>query len=191
MTWKRDLKKRVRERQAQTGESYTTALRHVLAQRSQQPPAAVSVVEMVDLTAEAARLGLTCRAAMTPPRAALVDGTHALERVRGALLTTAADPATRLMRGAVLLGERHDLLSGWMQHVDEARRFLARARAGLAGPGAGGHMLALHVDGRGGTSHLVVCLLWPTPPIALADRPHSLVLCGDAGLYADLGLPLV
>ncbi|HSD90238.1 MAG TPA: FHA domain-containing protein [Kofleriaceae bacterium] len=33
MTAKRDLKRRVRERQARTGESYTTALRHVLAAR--------------------------------------------------------------------------------------------------------------------------------------------------------------
>jgi len=33
MTRKRDLKQRVRERQAETGESYVTALRHVQALR--------------------------------------------------------------------------------------------------------------------------------------------------------------
>src|SRR5438067_1395515 len=33
MTAKRDLKRRIRERQAKTGESYTTARRHVLAAR--------------------------------------------------------------------------------------------------------------------------------------------------------------
>ena len=33
MTRRRDLKRRVRERQARTGESYTAALKHVLAAR--------------------------------------------------------------------------------------------------------------------------------------------------------------
>src|SRR5690242_10856808 len=36
MTAKRDLKKRIRDRQAKTGESYTTARRHVLAARDRE-----------------------------------------------------------------------------------------------------------------------------------------------------------
>jgi hypothetical protein len=37
MTRKRDLKKRIRDRQAKTGETYTTARRHVLAARDEEP----------------------------------------------------------------------------------------------------------------------------------------------------------
>src|SRR5262245_19310635 len=71
MTKKKDLKKRVRERQARTKESYTTALAHVLSGR----PAVEEelVVEMIDLTAEAERLAIRCHARAWPELIARVD----------------------------------------------------------------------------------------------------------------------
>ena len=56
MTAKRDLKRRVRERQAHTGESYMTALRHVRNRRTgereseREGEGAVPVVEMIDVS---------------------------------------------------------------------------------------------------------------------------------------------
>ena len=44
MTANRDLKRRVRDRQAQTGESYMTALHHVLAQRDPSSSSAIPSV---------------------------------------------------------------------------------------------------------------------------------------------------
>ena len=183
MTYKRDLKKLVRERQERTGEHYTTALRHVIAQRR----APVPVVAMVDLSEAAARLGLTCHAAMVPALALLVDGAFALERVRAALLATEGDPATALLRGAVLRGEQPDV-AGWSLHnLEKGRHFMARVRAGIAGASDGGHMLALNVPSRAGASQLVVCMLWPTAPIAACARRASLILSGGEGLYDDQG----
>jgi hypothetical protein len=45
MTAKRKLKRRVRERQARTGERYTAARRKLLAERADTPPDAVTVAE--------------------------------------------------------------------------------------------------------------------------------------------------
>src|SRR5690349_14918466 len=125
MTAKRDLKRRVRQRQARTGEAYVTARRHVVAataasaddddddvdavaaesdtadtgpvRASAVPPAAdvargdaavptpaapapgsaasaaVSVVELLDVSEQARRLGLVCRVAMFPALVARVE----------------------------------------------------------------------------------------------------------------------
>src|SRR5262245_2273889 len=72
MTKKRDLKRRIRERQEKTGESYVTARRQVLSEDTATPavaPAApasgaIPVIEMISLTAEAERLGMQCRVAI-------------------------------------------------------------------------------------------------------------------------------
>jgi hypothetical protein len=67
MTKRRDLKRRVRERQEKTGESYVTARRHVLVDPAENGPApaspgtAIPVVEMITLTEHATRLGMKCR----------------------------------------------------------------------------------------------------------------------------------
>ena len=81
MTAKKDLKKLVRDRQMRTGESYTTALQHVLRQRPEEaPPEAepaerspVPVVEIADLSEDAARLGLRCRVTIDAALAARID----------------------------------------------------------------------------------------------------------------------
>ncbi len=136
MTQKRDLKRRVRERQARTGESYMTALRHVRGEQleaagaaaGESPDAgassagapaggassggAIPVVEMVDLSELATSLGLTCRVMVMPAVIERVDPAAMLVQLRGVLQTTAGDPSFALLRAAVLLGERPSLEPG-------------------------------------------------------------------------------
>src|SRR5687768_13164633 len=96
MTAKRDFKKRVRRRQAATGESYTAARARVLAERpgsvaepaaaaAATRPSAVPVLELVDVTEAAEALGLRCRATMAMPLARQLGVTTALTRLRDAL----------------------------------------------------------------------------------------------------------
>jgi len=185
MTAKRDLKRRVRERQARTGEHYTTALRHVLAQRPDDPPA-VPVLELVDLSVLAAELGLCCRAAMVPALAERVESRRVLERLRDALRATEDDPATSLLRGVALRGERPATeLQASLELLTESRRFLARARAGIGGIGAQGRSLAFTVEGRSGPE-MVICLLWLAPIPVAADRPPLLIFATSAGVLADI-----
>src|SRR5258706_6897941 len=125
MTAKRDLKRRVRERQARTGESYVIALHHVLSQRESRVP----VVELIDVTDIAAPLGIKCRTVMAPSMVGRVDPTAMLTQLRGALLTTSNDPDFVRMRAVVFAGE-HPKLD--MEPVLESR-FFARLRAGIGG----------------------------------------------------------
>jgi len=157
MTARRDLKRRIRERQARTGESYMTALRHV---REQRPPA-FPVVEMDDLTAAGATIGLRCQVTADPRITGRVDAAAALTRLRDALLATAEDPALDLLRAVVIRGENPVRRLG-LELIAESRRFLARARAGVGGVGASGRMLALTVDGRHGPETLLFAL-WLVP----------------------------
>jgi hypothetical protein len=193
MTSKRDLKRRVRDRQARTGESYVTARRHVTAAgqptRATAPDAPrVPFVELIDLDDEAARLGIRCRAAIFPALAARVDPTRLLERLRDALLSTEGDPQTELFRAVALRGERptSGALPWSYSQLAEARQFASRARAGIGGASKGGRMLALHVAGNRGPE-TVVCLIWhPTlrSPSGCIDREPSLVFTLPDGLFA-------
>jgi hypothetical protein len=188
MTRKRDLKKRVRARQAQTGEPYTTALRQVLVEGQAARPEPVPVVELHDLSAAASALGLACRAAMVPSLVPLVDGAVTLAAVRTALLATDNDPSTQLLRDVVLAGRRPDFGALVTRlALAPGRRFLERARAGITGPSPGGHMLALFVDARGGGKQLVVALLWVTPVQYGVDRPPALILCGTTHIFDESG----
>jgi hypothetical protein len=190
MTAKRDLKKRVRARQERTGESYTRAREHVLAAR--QP---LDVLELVDLSAEAARLGLPCRAAMAPSLTTRVDGATVLARLRAALLASEGDPGTKLMRDVLLHGVPDvaslPVSSLAPDSLERVRAFMARARAGIAGASPSGRMLALHVDGsaRGETVVLVLCAAPPAitaqrPPMLLVWSPESLLDWNDIGIWA-------
>ena len=60
MTIRRDLKRRIRERQAQTGERYTTARAHVLGAAT--PPGRVPdwVIELHDVSDRAQAVGILC-----------------------------------------------------------------------------------------------------------------------------------
>src|ERR1041384_1586220 len=111
MTAKRDLKRRVRERQVRTGESYMTALRHVRNQRASaregedenegEGEGAVPVVEMIDVSEIAAALGIQCNVILSPMIADRIDVATVLRQLRDALAATERDPAFALMRAAV------------------------------------------------------------------------------------------
>jgi hypothetical protein len=195
MTAKKDLKKRVRDRQARTGESYTTALGQVLAQR---PEGEGLLVELTDLTAEAQGLGLRCRHAYASPKVVeRVEGPVALARLRDALRATTDDPATALMRSVLLDGKRATAQRPSPQVYLELRRFMARIEAGVGGASEHGTMLALHVPARRG-HELLVCMLRLMPdhlPGSLAgiaplleDRYPALMLATADGLRESKGL---
>jgi len=179
MTQRRDLKRRVRERQAKTGESYTAALYQVQAQREPAFP----VVELADVSAAGEPLGLRCRVAMFPALLAKLAPARALERLRDVLLATEGDPATALLRAAVLRGE-HATFRLSLSALDEDRRFLARVGSGLGGVSHSGRVVALSIDGE-----MVLFLLWPTPTIAGASRPPLLIVTtvGATTYYPVLG----
>lgn len=155
MTVKRDLKRRVRERQARTGESYMTALRHV--EGSVHEPVeecrAFPVVELVDVSEIAAPLGYKLRVTVASSVIERVDVAAALTRFRDLLLATTRDHQLELMRDVVLRGERplarfdRDRVH---QYWYDVRRFLDRARAGLGGVTDCGTLLAMPVDSKTG-----------------------------------------
>ena len=172
MTAKRDLKRRVRERQGRTGESYMTALRHVLDQR----PSVVPVIEMIELSEVGAAMGFQCRVRMAPVLADRIDVVGALRRLRDALIATERDPAFDLMRRVVMHGECPVMKS---LDFDSGRRFLARVRAGIGGISEHGRLLALMVDGRRGPE-MIVFWLWLAAVNYVHYRP-SLVLAPTDG----------
>lgn len=178
MTSKRDLKRLVRERQAKTGERYTTALGHV---KGKKAPAAIPVVEMVDLGEQAARLGLKCRVLMTPDLTRAC-GLAAIEKLRDALHATQEDPATRRFRAVALAGERRMPDRGSPRELlAEGRRFMTRARAGIGGVSEAGSLLALHVASRGDVQ-TVVCMIWLMNVPTTVPAPVG-VDQGIGGLY--------
>lgn len=192
MTAKRDLKKRVRARQAQTGERYTTARSHVVREAEEESATApdlespepadarrsyppIQVEEMLDLAADAGRLGIKCVVRATTSLAARVDAVVALEKLRDALLATENDPATDLLRAVVLRGERplvpKRTMAEWRNDI---QRFLQRAQAGIGGTSDLGNMLALQVG-----STVVIYYAWLQPMFGrLTPRvqQHSLSL---------------
>jgi hypothetical protein len=155
MTDQRDLKRRVRERQARTGESYTTALRRVREQRSR----AVPVVELTEISDTAGTLGFKCRVMVMRALGERIDVGDTLRQLRGALVTTRAEPASWLMRAMVLYGERPMLAP---PTFDDGLRFVRRARAGIVGFSACGRLLALPVETRRGAEP-VIFHLWTMP----------------------------
>jgi hypothetical protein len=182
MTAKRDLKRRVRERQGRTGESYMTALRHVLDQR----PSVVPVVEMIELSEVGAAMGIQCRVRMAPVLAGRIDAVGALRRLRDALVATERDPAFDLMRRVVMHGECPVIKP---IGIDFGRRFLTRVCAGIGGISEHGRMLALTVDGRRGPE-MVVFWLWLAPASYTHYRPSLVLVSADGTLDGPGGLSL-
>jgi hypothetical protein len=182
MTAKRDLKRRVRERQSRTGESYMTALRQVLDQR----PSVVPVVELIELSEVGAAMGIQCRVRMAPVLADRIDVVGALRRLREALIATERDPAFGLFRQVVLHGESPVVRT--LGH-DAGRRFLARVRAGIGGISEHGRLLALMVDGRRGPE-MVVFALWLSPVFYVPYRPSLLIGSADGTLDGPGGISI-
>jgi hypothetical protein len=138
MTFKRDLKKRIRERQKETGESYTTARERVLQARPEL------VLELREVPEHP---GILCPvridAGLWESRAQL------LEQLRQILL----GPVEGLdaMRRVVLNGEKDSFQHGGaLLLVTRIREFRIALQQGLRGPGPGGRMVAFdsHGDGR-------------------------------------------
>lgn len=163
MTAKKDLKRRVRERQARTGESYVAARRAVLAEAPAPEPEApaagsINVVELEDVSEQAGALGFKCRISIAHTLAAQVAPEVALARLRDVVLATSADPALEPIRAVALRGERvarPGLVREWMTDL---QHFVARVRAGVGGVSASGTMLALPVEGARGLV-MMVCHL--------------------------------
>jgi hypothetical protein len=182
MTAKRDLKRRVRERQGRTGESYMTALRQVLDQR----PSVVPVVEMIELSEVGAAMGIQCRVRMAPVLADRIDVVGALRRLRDALIATERDPAFDLMRRVVMHGECPVIKS---ISIDAGRRFLARVRAGIGGISEHGRLLALVVDGRHGPE-MIVFMLWLAPVNYVQYRPSLVLTSADGTIDGPGGMSI-
>ena len=179
MTAKRDLKRRVRDRQARTGESYMTALRHVRDQRTpapttELPPPAMEVTEMFDITEIAAPLGVKCRVRLAPGLAPRIDAASVLRQLRTALTTTERDRQFDTMRAVVLRGEQR---LGQPLDAGASWRFAERLRAGVGGNSDTGRLLAMTVNGRHGLEMLVFALWLPPTEFAhLARMAPSLVI---------------
>jgi hypothetical protein len=171
MTTKKTLKKRVRDRQAHTGESYTAALAQVLAHVPGHRDDLL--VELIDLTTDAARLGFHCHVAAWPDLAARADLGLVLQQLRAALVALCDDPAIALMRAAVLEGIRPPTSQrSPVALVAEAHQFAARVRAGVGGSSTGGSMLAFQAPARHG-HEMVVCRLRLLPESLFAMVPES------------------
>ena len=109
MTAKKDLKKRVRARQQQTGERYTAALARLRKQPAKTPRPSIS--EAPSLTTFAKAEGLKCLAYCSFPFWELCDGEVRSALARGAfdrlvrvLRVTAVEPSTSLLERSTQLG---------------------------------------------------------------------------------------
>ena len=186
MTAKKDFKRRVRERMEKTGESYTAARAQVVgphdepeagssaeadaeteAQAEKEAP--FSVVELIDATEDAAKLGLKCDVLVSPVLAEQLEPARILERLRDALMANEDDPAMQLLRGLVFRGARpirdREQLAAWWTEV---RRFLNRAVVGIGGITEAGDMLAFAVDGV-----MVIAQVGYVPDMPAIPRIHE------------------
>ena len=126
MTKKKDLKRRVRERQEKTGESYTAAL-------AQLRKRTIEIEELPDASSEARAAGLDCNAVVSKPE---LKQPALFVRVRE-MLEALGVPLQRLtpVPPAVKLAV-------------EGRRFLGSVRAGTRGVNKDGSLFALEWNGR-------------------------------------------
>jgi len=191
MTVKRNFKRRVRERQARTGESYVTARRHLLTSRPAlapeddeadpedgDPPArGISVVELIDVSAEARRVGLACRVLMFPSLVERFGPGRVLGRLHDLLVTTAGDPAIARLTRLALDGVVPEPRRAGMYDSDALRRFLRRALAGLGGTLDDGATLAFHLPEGDGLVPIMCTLSARDTAIELSAittmLPHS------------------
>lgn len=177
MTAKKDLKRRVRERQAQTGESYVTARRHVTAAAptlEAAPPSApvIEVDETVDLTEQGAALGFHCRIHSTSKLGALVSHEALLRHIRTIVDATSEDPDMKHFRDVILRGQRPSVPPRHPDWLDATRRFVNRALAGIGGLSEWGNMLAFTHE-----KTIVLANIGFRPPNrVMSDVPPRLVL---------------
>lgn len=162
MTAKRNLKRRVRERQVRTGESYTAALRHVRDPKPKPFP----VDELFDITDVAAPLGIKCPVKIYSSLSDRVEVVRLLERLRDVLVATERDRAMDVMRAVVLHGRSYQRARTTVIRetvATYARRwgFLTRARAGIGGINDEGDMLSMTVEARAGVENVLFKIVSP------------------------------
>lgn len=114
--------------------------------------ATVSVVELIDVSEQARRLGLVCRIAMFPALAARIEPAIVLAQLRDLLIETAGDPQFRLLSQVALTGiaPPQPLRPPSVPSFETVQRFFRRALAGIGGVSEDGATLAFHVAGRDG-----------------------------------------
>lgn len=200
MTVKKDLKKRIRERQEKTGESYTTARMHVLKQAPAEAPETprVSEVSLREVTPLLEALELKGQAFLTPGFSEAL-ARPALERLREVLLATRDEPGTRRLRAVLLEGEPDTLEVGsLMREWGETRVFVRHLRLGMRGPSRSGRALAFELRTEGGPVTVVVALvpsLKGTPKLMLGTAEDYLrieqALDNPAALLETVPLPLM
>jgi len=134
MTKKKDLKRRVRERQAKTGESYTAALSQVRRLRIDAVPEA---------TQEAEAAGLRCKAFVSARLRQEHDLGALFVRLREMLAALGAEACGPLLRGE--LSPR--AIPDGVRLAVEGRRFLAGVRSGARGLSPDGRLFALEWKG--------------------------------------------
>ena len=137
----------------------------------------VPVIELLDVSDEASRLGLRCRVAVFPSLAERVEPASVLASLRDVLVGTAGDPSTALLGSVALGGQRPSRPRPALPDMEALRRFYRRARAGLGGTSEDGSMLAFHVAGRDGIVP-VLC--------TLSHRDLSLMLSVIDGAEPDM-----
>jgi FHA domain-containing protein len=140
------------------------ALDILMVQTAPGKPASgtVPVIELLDVSADASRLGLRCGAMMFPALAERVEPVNVLTRLRDVLAGTIGDPTTALLCSVALDGQPPPPRRV-ERDPESLRQFLRRARAGLGGTTEDGTMLVFHVAGRDGIVP-VLCTLSPRGP---------------------------
>jgi len=186
MTAKRDLKRRVRERQARTGETYVTARRRVLAARDGREPPAVLVVQLHDVSAEAERFGFRCQIRMFPVLRERTEPVLVLAGLRDALVGAPGDPAAVRLFGAAF-----GLPSPGGPQPEERsqlgrRRSRQRLRAEIRYTSEPNAMVTFDVAGRDGIVS-VLCVLWGTAIVlTVADSRMVVDLSSIVSLRASV-----
>ncbi|MFT3693732.1 MAG: hypothetical protein QM831_11365 [Kofleriaceae bacterium] len=186
MTAKRDLKRRVRDRQAKTGESYTAALRHVRAAEAEPTTTPISVDALVDITTAATDIGLRCKVLVSEALAARVPPARLMVGLREVLLATGRDPAMHVLCAIGFHGDASSVPTS--RSIDPRQtQFLAQLRAGVGGIAASGRALGFHLDGTA-----IVCSVWrrdPTLVLCMLDDAVLLTLSGLGTVARALGTP--
>lgn len=140
------------------------------------PGTAVPVVELIDVTDQARRVGLMCRVTMFPSLAERVDPARVLRQLRDLLVETADDPQMLLLAQLGLAGHAPSLPTRPTTSFEGVRTFLRRALSGLGGVSEDGSMFAFHVAGQGGIVPVQCALYWHGPGLMLSAIDH---LVGD------------
>jgi hypothetical protein len=178
MTCQRDLKRRVRLRQAETGESYVTALRHVRAAVAEPPPSPepaamppIDYLELIDITEIGAALGMRCAITLHPNLLGEIEVASMLGQLRAAL----AHPSLAVMREAII----DDVAPERSFDMVEIRDFRDRIARGRAGTSAQGRMAALRIDGTRGPVLVTFSVMAP-PLITRQTLRIRLMIAGVA-----------